>query len=681
MAEVRVKLRADNETSAPIAALKRDVDSIQNKNIKIAATDTGIDEAISSLAEVEGKTVAIEANETGIDEAISKMANVEGKDVSIEATNTGIDDAISKMANVQDKSVSITATADTSQWDSFVQSLGQGINVPMMPGGGGMPGMGGLGSMGGLMANPLALGGAALVGGGVYAASKAMNLDQALDFASGAGGIAEGTDERERLEALVIELGKGESRFNVMQITQVAEMLFRNGVQLAGLEMGMLENAMVMSEAMATFGEDPATIAPLAADIITDAAKQFGLGPDQLGGAADLMAGFVSESKGSIQDLKYLLAQGGVAGQLGVSFQDFMTFATGAMPFFGSGGDLGTSMKSMLMQSSNLSDPQMAMWDQLGLLNQVERDEEGKLTGGTAALFDAEGNMRGLGDFFADLKEALAPLSQAKTAEALSVMFGSDAMRAASAGAGMGGADWESMMLQLTETSVSELAEIKSLNAAAEWEKMTGKIETMAADIGAPLADAILGLLQVGNEQLDYWLADDEGKENIHRGRVIRNAEQVYREALESGFELQEIQKGRQSMGGGRVRQISDAEIYAAAEEKAADFIARDKKGGIIGIGGKHLFSEEQAQEEAAALASTIRTEIEAERMTLTVDVEYNVVGETPPGVGTGSTTPNTRGLQSDSTQNNSQRGQTSSSGGSYDDYGQGAGSFAGAGP
>ena len=680
MAEVRVKLRADNESSSGVAALKRDLASIEDKNIKVTATDTGIDDAVKDLSQVEDKSVTIKATDTGIDEAISELANVEDKSVAISATNTGIDDAISKLANVQDKSVTISATADTSQWDSFVQSLGSGINVPMMPGGGGMPGFGGLGGLAGL-ANPLALGGAALVGGGVYTASKAMNLDEALDFASGAGGIAEGTDERERLEALVIELGKGESRFNVMQITQVAEMLFRNGVQLAGLEMGMLENAMVMSEAMATFGEDPATIAPLAADIITDAAKQFGLGPDQLGGAADLMAGFVSESKGSIQDLKYLLAQGGVAGQLGVSFQDFMTFATGAMPFFGSGGDLGTSMKSMLMQSSNLSDPQMAMWDQLGLLNQVERDEEGKLTGGTAALFDAEGNMRSLGDFFADLKEALAPLSEAKTAEALSVMFGSDAMRAASAGAGMGGADWESMMLQLTETSVSELAEIKSLNAAAEWEKMTGKIETMAADIGAPLADAILGLLQVGNEQLDYWLADEEGKENIHRGRVIRNADEVYRQAVEEGFELQEIQKGRQSMGGGRVRQISDAEIYAAAEERAADFIAGDTKGGFLGIGGKHLFSEEQAQEEAAALATTIRAEIEAERMTLTVDVEYNVVGDTPPGVGTGSTTPNTRGLQSDSTQNNSQRGQTSSSGGSYDDYGQGAGSFAGAGP
>ena len=677
MAEVRVKLRADNESSSGVAALKRDLASIEDKNIKVTATDTGIDDAVKELANVEDKDVTITATDTGIDEAISELANVEDKDVTISATDTGIDEAISQLANVQDKSVSITATADTSQWDSFVQSLGQGISVPMMPGGGGMPGMPGLPAL----ANPLALGGAALVGGAVYTASKAMNLDQALDFASGAGGISEGTDERERLEALVIELGKGESRFNVMQITQVAEMLFRNGVQLAGLEMGMLENAMVMSEAMATFGEDPATIAPLAADILTDAAKQFGLGPDQLGGAADLMAGFVSESKGSIQDLRYLLAQGGVAGQLGVSFEDFMTFATGAMPFFGSGGDLGTSMKSMLMQSSNLSDPQMAMWSQLGLLNNEERDEEGKLIGGTAALYDTEGKMRSLGDFFVDLKAALEPLTEAKRAEALSVMFGSDAMRAASAGAGMGGADWESMMLQLTQTSVTELAEIKSLNAAAEWEKMTGKIDTLAADIGAPLSDAILSLLQVGNEQLDYWLSDDEGKENIHRGRVMRNAEEVYRDAVESGFELQEIQKGRQTMGGGRVRQISDAEIYAAAEEKAAAFIAGDTKGGILGFGGQHLFSEEQAQEEAAALATTIRTEIEAERMELTVDVVYNVVGETPPGVGTGSTTPNRRGLQSDSTQNNSQRGETSSSGGSYDDYSQGYGGLAGAGP
>ena len=504
-----------------------------------------------------------------------------------------------------------------------------------------------------------------------------MNLDEALDFASGAGGIAEGTDERERLEELVMELGKGDSRFDVMQITQVAEMLFRNGVQLAGLEMGMLENAMVMSEAMATFGEDPGTIAPMAADIITDAAKQFGLGPEQLGGAADLMAGFVSESKGSIQDLKYLLAQGGVAGQLGVSFEDFMTFATGAMPYFGSGGDLGTSMKSMLMQSSNLSDPQMAMWDQLGLLNNTERDEEGKVIGGTAKLYDMEGNMRGLGDFFGDLKAALEPLTEAKRAEALSVMFGSDAMRAASAGAGMGGADWESMMLRLTQTSVTELAEIKSLNAAAEWEKMTGKIDTLAADIGAPLSDAILSLLQVGNEQLDYWLSDDEGKENIHRGRVTRNAEDVYREALESGFELQDTQRKRQANFGGNVRQISDDEVYAAAEERAADFIEKDKRGEILGFGGKHLFTEEQAREEAASIAAAIREEIEAEVIKLSVDVDLNVSGgmggQGPPGEG-GTTTPNTRGLQSDSSQNNNQRGQTSSSGGSYDDYAPGFG-------
>ena len=62
----------------------------------------------------------------------------------------------------------------------------------------------------------------------------------------------------------------------------------------------------------------------------------------------------------------------------------------------------------------------------------------------------------------------------------------------------------------------------------------------------------------------------------------------------------------------------------------------------------------------------------------LTVKVRYEVEGEIPPGVEGGpQIRANRRGLQSDSVQNTAQRGQTSSAGGSYDDYSQGLGSFA----
>ena len=125
--------------------------------------------------------------------------------------------------------------------------------------------------------------------------------------------------------------------------------------------------------------------------------------------------------------------------------------------------------------------------------------------------------------------------------------------------------------------------------------------------------------------------------------------------------------------GRGSVRQHPVEERYAAAEEQAASFIQGDKQGGITGIGAKRLFDADEAQTQAASIAATVRAEIEAERPTVTVGVQYVVEGDLPPGINptTSMTTPNQSGLRTDAAQNNTTRGEINASGGSVwnDDY------------
>lgn len=157
---------------------------------------------------------------------------------------------------------------------------------------------------------------------------------------------------------------------------------------------------------------------PEAAEIMSTAMNAFHM--DDATHAADVLVGAANASATGVQELKYSLsAVSAVAAGVGMSFDDTNTalavFANNGLK----GSDAGTSLKTMLMNLSPQTKQATEEMQRLGLLT----DE------GTSKFFDQEGHLRSLSDIAGLLQEHLSGLTDEEKMNALSTMFGSDAIR------------------------------------------------------------------------------------------------------------------------------------------------------------------------------------------------------------------------------------------------------------
>lgn len=152
-----------------------------------------------------------------------------------------------------------------------------------------------------------------------------------------------------------------------------------------------------------------------ATQIAAVAMKQFNLEGSDVPHIADLLAAGAGKALGGVQELGDALNQSGlVASNFGFSIEE----TTGVLSSFADAGllgsDAGTSLKSMLQMLANPSKESAQLMKSLGI--NVE---------------DANGQFLGAADIAQVLHDRLSTLSDAQRQQALSQIFGADAVRAA----------------------------------------------------------------------------------------------------------------------------------------------------------------------------------------------------------------------------------------------------------
>jgi hypothetical protein len=148
---------------------------------------------------------------------------------------------------------------------------------------------------------------------------------------------------------------------------------------------------------------------------MTDAMAQFGVEAADLAIVTDAITGVVTNSKFTMDDFAYALAQGGgVAATSGMEFDDFATSIAAISPLFASGSDAGTSLKTMITSLAAPTDAAAKLMEELGI-----------------TAYDADGNMLGMAEIAGQLNTAMAGLSEQQQTAAMKTIFGADAMRAA----------------------------------------------------------------------------------------------------------------------------------------------------------------------------------------------------------------------------------------------------------
>ncbi|GGG77527.1 hypothetical protein GCM10011415_28040 [Salipiger pallidus] len=259
----------------------------------------------------------------------------------------------------------------------------------------------------------------------------------------------------DRLAEAAKRLGET-TAFSAMQAAEAIEVLAKNGVSVTDILGGALDSSVMLASALG------AEIAP-SADLVTDVMQQFGLTAAELPEIVDRLTGAAFTSKFGFDDLRLAIAQaGGVAGTTGVEINDFLTTLSATASSFASGSDAGTSYKTFLQRLVPESAKAAAVMSDLGL-----------------EFFDANGNMKGMAEIAQELQDGLAGLDEASRLEALKTVFGTDAIRTASALAAQGADGFRDLASAIGEVSAQEQAEVRMRGLdgalkelAAAWEAL-----------------------------------------------------------------------------------------------------------------------------------------------------------------------------------------------------------------
>lgn len=307
-------------------------------------------------------------------------------------------------------------------------------------------------------------GGLAVAGTAVYAGyssvKKAMDFEAQLSTIQALTGATD--TEMAKMQTLALKMGAA-TKYNALEAAQAIEELLKAGLTPATVQAGGLEAALNL----ATAGElDLAA----AAEIMSTALNAFQEDGMTAAQAANILAGTANASATSVEELRYSLSMSSaVAAGLGMNFED-VNIALGLFANRGlKGSDAGTSLKTMLQTLQPVTDEQIELFRTLGL---VTKD-------GSNQFFDAAGNIKSLNEIAGTLRKSMAKLTNQERQHALKLMFGTDAVRAATILFKEGSEGVEKFRDEMSKVTALDVARKKMDNAAGAVEQFRGAIETL----------------------------------------------------------------------------------------------------------------------------------------------------------------------------------------------------------
>lgn len=330
------------------------------------------------------------------------------------------------------------------------------------------------------LSNKAGLLGAGLTGVAALAVKKFADFDQAMS--SVASTSAEAAASIDQLRAAALDAG-ARTVYSATEAASAIEELSKAGLTTVDILRGGLDGALDLAAAGSL---DLAE----AAGYTSVALQQFGLSGDQAAHVADLLAAGAGKAMGDVSDLGQALKQGGlVAAQTGLSIEE----TTGALAAFAQAGllgsDAGTSLKTMLQRLTPQSAEAKAKFDELKI-----------------SAYDAQGNFVGLADFAGQLKTKMADLTPEARNAALSVMFGSDAVRAASVLYSEGASGIQGWIDAVDDQGyAATVAATKLDNLKGDLEGLSGAFETALINMGEGANGPLRSLVQGATEAVNAF--------------------------------------------------------------------------------------------------------------------------------------------------------------------------------
>lgn len=291
------------------------------------------------------------------------------------------------------------------------------------------------------------------------------------------------------LRQTALDLGAA-TKFSATEAAVGMEELIKAGVSMTDVMGGGARAALDLAAAgEVSVGE--------AATITSNALNAFSLSGDEAAAVADVIAGAANASAIDVHEFGFsLAASGAVAATVGLSFND-LAEGIAIMGQAGiKGSDAGTSLKTMLLNLQPVTDKQVSLFHELGLIT----EESGN------RFFDATGRIKSMAEIAQVLQDALGGMSEQQRLASLEVLFGSDAIRAGAVLTKAGAAGFNEMAAAMGKVSAQQVAEERLNNVQGSLEKLKGSLETAAIVIGSAFLPVLKQMIDAATEAVNQGL-------------------------------------------------------------------------------------------------------------------------------------------------------------------------------
>lgn len=288
------------------------------------------------------------------------------------------------------------------------------------------------------------------------------------------------------LGGLIRDLGLDPNlKVTSVEAAQAIDMLARNGLAMTEIMDGAAHSTVLLANSTGTGLAN-------AANIGTDAMAIFNIEAREMNRAVNGITAVTTNSKFAIDDYGLALAQGGgAAAAAGVEFSDFNTTIAAISPLFASGSDAGTSFKTMIQRLVPASNPAIDAMRELGIITEE----------GNNRFFDAQGNLQDMATIAGILQSSMAGLSEEQRNQALTTIFGTDAMRAAVGLMSTGEQGFRDLQATMSQTDALQNAATRMDNLGGVMEILSGIGEGLVLTLG----NGLLPLFRTGADAALNW--------------------------------------------------------------------------------------------------------------------------------------------------------------------------------
>lgn len=214
-----------------------------------------------------------------------------------------------------------------------------------------------------------------------------------------------------------------------------------------------------------------------ASDLVTDSMAALGLEMDRLTGFSDELAKTSQKSNTNVAQLgEAILTVGGTAKNLAGGTIELNT-ALGILADNGiKSAEGGTALRNIILSLTAPTSQAAKEMKKLGL-----------------QVYDAEGDMRGLNDIFADLDRAMTGWTQKQRTDLFSTIFNNRDLKSAEALMANYGARWDELSGHISDANgaASQMAETMEGGIGGSFRNLSSAIEGLAIEFGENLAPTV----------------------------------------------------------------------------------------------------------------------------------------------------------------------------------------------